>query len=66
MGRQVRADGKNEGEQLKVQIASVQDRASQDHVQSQSRNQNYRLVASLQVLDLAAVGVKAVVGKVHR
>ena len=66
MGRQVRADGKNEGEHLKVQIASVQDRASQDHVQSQSRNQNYRLVASLQVLDLAAVGVKAVVGKVHR
>ena len=66
MGRQVRADGKNEGEQLKVQIASVQDRASQDHVQSQSRNQNYRLVASLQVLDLAAVGVRAVVGKGHR
>ena len=66
MGRQVRADGKNEGEQLKVQIASVQDRASQDHVQSQSRNQNYLLVASLQVLDLAAVGVKAVVGKGHR
>lgn len=65
MGRQVRADVKNEGEQLKVQIASAQDQASQDHVQSQSRNQNYPLVASLQGLDQAAVEVKAVVGKVH-
>ena len=63
MEGRVRADGKNKGEQLKVQIASALDQATQDHVQSQ--NQNYPLVASLQGLDQAAVGVKAVVGKVH-
>ena len=59
MAGQVRADGKNEGDKLKVQIVSAQDQANQDHVQGQ--NQNYPLVASLQGLDQAAVGVKAAV-----
>ena len=59
----MRADGKNTGDKLKVQIALALDQASQDHVHSQ--NQNYPLVASLRGLDQAAVGVKAVVGTVH-
>ena len=66
MAGRVRADGKNKGEQLKVQIALALDQASQAHVQGQSRNQNYLLVASLQDLDQVAVGVKSVVDKVHR
>ena len=66
MAGRVRADGKNKGEQLKVQIALALDQASQAHVQGQSRNQNYPLVASLQDLDQVAVGVKSVVDKVHR
>ena len=65
MGRQVRVEAKDKGERLKVQIALAQDRASQDHIQSHSQNQYYLLVASLQDLDQAAVGAKAVVGKIH-
>ena len=62
----MRADGKNTGDKLKVQIALALDQVSQAHVQGQSRNQNYLLVASLQDLDQVAVGVKSVVDKVHR
>ena len=59
----MRADAKNTGGKLKVQIVSAKDQASQDHVQSQT--QNFPLVASLQGLDQVAVGVRAVVDKVH-